>query len=665
MPFDVMADGYTVAMTALARGMMPPAPRSIWQFADEEIYLPRGTSPRHGQYRTALAPMSREPQECLSPHHPAKKVVAMVSSQLWKTQVGLNAVMYYQAHDPQTQLVVYPTLDLAEDWSTDKYTPIANESPAVRDVLAVQKSRDGGNTILKKSFLGGSMKVAGANSPSSLASRGGAFLWCDEVDRYPASAGIEGDPVSIAERALIAYQESAKEYLSSTPTIKSLSRIWKEFQLSDQRHYHVPCPGCGHLQVLKWENFHWDEGKPETAHFVCVADGCGYVIREHDKTTMLPDEVMGGTAKWIAANPRSKIVGFHGWAAYAQLGMGLSWHTLAEKWEECRNDPEKRKVFVNIFRGECFDDPTEKLDWEVIKTRATAYALRSIPAGCLILTCAVDVQGNRLEAQMLGWGRGGRIWVIDYLVLPGDPTKQTVWDELDRYLLTPIENTFGVSMLPRLTGVDSNYLTDDVLKFVRPREHRGVFALHGSKLQGRQAIGAASQQDRTARGKQKRQGVKSWLIGSDTLKHTLHLWLQDDGKDGMDETNRRVSFPQALPDEYFVGLCSEIWDPHKNKWVRVVRANEPLDTFLYNIAASRHPRLRLHLFRETDWARYEAVMEPPTGDLFTANTAVQTSAPRLSPPAAETATPTAENPALAARTKRARPRQTGFVSRYK
>ena len=614
MPFDGFADGYKIGCLALARAWRPTEQLSIWRWADKNVVLPRGTSPKTGQYRTDQVPMSREIMEVLSPHHPARKVVAMISSQLLKTQVGLNFIMFHVAHDPQTILIVYPTIDLAEDWSNDKFSPIAAASASVRDALAIAKSRDGSNTILRKSFVGGSLKAAGANTPSSLASRGGAILYCDEVDRYPQSAGIEGDPITIAERALIAYQEQSKEYLSSTPTIKSLSRIFKEFQLSDQREYHVPCPHCDELQVLKWDSLHWDAGLPHTAHFVCVHNGC--IIHEHHKTTMLPDEHMGGKAKWIASNPKSKVPGFHAWAAYSSLGMGLSWITLAEKWEECGRDPEKEKAYINIYRGECFDDPTEKLDWEVIKSRATPYALRTIPAGCLMLTGAVDVQGNRLELQILGWGPGDKVWVIDYVAIPGDPTKIDVWQKLDEILSTPILNRFGIAMLPRAVGIDSNYLTDDVLKFARVREHRGVFALHGSKMQGRQAIDTAKQKDFTGRGKQKRNGVKSWLIGTDTLKHTLFLWLQADGKDGMNETNRRINFSADLPDEYFTQLCAEIYDPHKKMWVKQQSRNEALDTFIYAIAAARHPKLRLHLFRESDWDRFKAIIEPTNGDLF-------------------------------------------------
>lgn len=606
MPLDGIASGYEIACQALARAWEPVEHRSIWQWADEHIVLPSGTSPKVGQYSTNRVPMSREIMECLSPHHPSRKVVAMISSQLLKTQVGINFVCYNIAYDPQTQLVVYPTIELAEDWSTDKFTPIANASPVVAQAISKAKSRDGSNTILKKSYSGGSLKIAGANTPTSLASRGGARLWQDEVDRYPQSAGVEGDPLTIARRALIAYYDISKEFVSSTPTIESLSRINKDFKLSDQRRYNVPCPQCGELQVLKWDNFIWPPGRPDEAHFVCEHNGC--IIEEHHKPFMLADEHMGGRAKWIAENQDSNVPGFHAWAAYASLGMGLSWPTLAAMWEEVKGDPEKEKAYINIYRAETFEDPTEKLNWEIIKARAETYKLRTIPAGCLILTAGVDVQGNRLEAQILGWG-AGKVWVIDYIILPGDPTKQKVWDDLDKWLLTPIENAFGISMRIIQCVVDSNYLTDEVLAFVRPRQHRGIIAGHGAKQQGKQAINAAHQQDRRANGKVIKGGVKSWVIGADTIKHALFLWLQGDEKIQQPH-ERMVHFSDELPEEYFTQLCAEIFNPRSRRWEKQQARNEALDTFVYAIAAARHPAVGVQKMRDADWLRVREALEP-------------------------------------------------------
>lgn len=46
---------------------------------------------------------------------------------------------------------------------------------------------------MKKNFPGGHITIVGANSATGLASRPIKVLLADEVDRYPASAGTEGD----------------------------------------------------------------------------------------------------------------------------------------------------------------------------------------------------------------------------------------------------------------------------------------------------------------------------------------------------------------------------------------------------------------------------------------------------------------------------------------
>jgi phage terminase large subunit GpA-like protein len=91
---------------------------------------------------------------------------------------------------------------------------------------------------------GGHLTIVGANAPSGLASRPIRILLCDEVDRYPFSAGAEGDPVNLAKKRTVTFW-NRKIVLVSTPTIRGQSRIETAYAESDQRQYWVPCPGCG------------------------------------------------------------------------------------------------------------------------------------------------------------------------------------------------------------------------------------------------------------------------------------------------------------------------------------------------------------------------------------------------------------------------------------
>ena len=68
-------------------------------------------------------------------------------------------------------------------------------------------------------------------------------MLADEVDRYPHSAGTEGDPVSLARKRSATFF-NRKLVLTSTPTVKGASRIETAFQSSDQRYYYARCVDC-------------------------------------------------------------------------------------------------------------------------------------------------------------------------------------------------------------------------------------------------------------------------------------------------------------------------------------------------------------------------------------------------------------------------------------
>ena len=138
--------------------------------------------------------------------------------------------------------------------------------------LPISRARDSGNTTLHKIFPGGHITACGANSPASLASRPIRVVLFDEVDRYPVSAGSEGDPISLGKKRSATFW-NRKIAMVSTPTNKGASRIEMAYEDSDQRKFFVKCPHCQHPQEMKWANVKWDEGKPETAKYSCQECG--------------------------------------------------------------------------------------------------------------------------------------------------------------------------------------------------------------------------------------------------------------------------------------------------------------------------------------------------------------------------------------------------------
>jgi phage terminase large subunit GpA-like protein len=267
-------------------------------------------------------------------------------------------------------MLMQPTLEMAEAWSKDRFAPMVRDTPVLREKIADPKSRDSGNTLLHKNFTGGHLTVVGANSPSSLASRPIRILLCDEVDRFPVSAGTEGDPINLAKKRTATFG-NRKILMGSTPTVKGASRIESAFQESDQRYYFVPCPDCGEFQRLLWEQVKWDEGKPETAHYVCKH--CGTLISDESKPEMLR------RGEWRASHPFNGVAGFHISELYSPWS---SWPEMAIAHTRAKRLPETLQTWVNTALGETWEidastvEPGSLLEREKPTTRR-AFLIRS------------------------------------------------------------------------------------------------------------------------------------------------------------------------------------------------------------------------------------------------------------------------------------------------
>ncbi|MCO5763754.1 MAG: phage terminase large subunit family protein [Chromatiaceae bacterium] len=613
-----MSDGFTATASAIRLGLAPPPRLRVNEWADVHRRLPSKGSGEPGPWRTSRTPYTREIMECLSPDHPARRVVFIKSAQVGATEVILNWIGWFIATQRAPLMVVQPTIEVAERFSKQRLSGMIDDSPQLRELIPPARSRDSGNTTLLKEYPGGVVVLSGANSAASLRSLPIRYLALDEVDAYPQDLDGEGDPISLAEARTTTFPRR-KVFLCSTPTIESLSRIHKEWLASDQRRYFVPCPHCGDYQPLRWDQLTWPPGDPSQAVYACQT--CGAVIPEHHKTQLLE------RGEWRKTRPESTVPGFHLNALYAPVGLGLGWVELAAEWDACQRDPNRQKTFINTRLGECYADPEEKLDWEELKARAGGYAARTIPPGCLLLTAGVDVQKDRFAVLILGFGRHGVTWIIDYQELPADPTRPADWQLLDDHLQIPFVNGRGASMRITAAAIDCGYLPDDVLHFTRSRRGRTI-AVKGASQGNRAIIGKPSKVDFTWRGSVIKAGAEIYLIGGDTAKHWLFARLSSDRKHPAHD--RLIRFPEGLDESFYTMLTAEAWDPNKRKWIKIRPRNESIDCFQYALAAAMQPAVRIHTWREGHWAKLEAALEPVHGDLFQPLPAVKQSAPSLS-----------------------------------
>ena len=547
----------------LADTWKPPPDLKIDAWADSYRKLSSESSAESGQWRTDRVPFQREIMQVINDPS-VEEIVFIKSAQVGATEILLNTIGYYIDQEPSTILCIQPSLSMAQAFSKDRLAPMLRDTPNLKDKVKDARTRDSENTTMHKKFNGGSISLVGANSASGLASRPIRILLCDEVDRYPASAGTEGDPVSLGRKRTTTFW-NRKIILTSTPTIKGLSRIERAYEESDKRVYLVPCPECEQKQELKWQQITWLEDKPETASLSCKH--CGTIIPESKKQWML----MNG--EW-QAQAKSKKVGFHISELYSPF---RTWVELVEDFLEAKKSPELLQTFANTTLGETWAiEQGEEIDSEKLQNQSEQYNHEAIPHEVLVLTAGVDVQADRLEVQVIGWADNLEAWVIEYKIIFGNPATKEVWQELDQFLKTVYQVEDGRRLNISATCIDSGYMTNQVYAFTYQKNARKIFAIKGASITGKSIVSKP-----TFVGSRK---TALFNVGVDTAKEFIHARLQDD------KTNL-IHFPNTLDDEYFRQLTAERRVPriYKGKttivWQQTRKRNEALDNFAYALAA--------------------------------------------------------------------------------
>jgi phage terminase large subunit GpA-like protein len=603
----------------LARVLQPRRAMTVSQWADLERVLSAKQSAEPGAWRTDRNPLLREPMDACSARSGVHDIVLAWPIQFGKTEVALNAVGYTMAHDPCPVMVCLPGEVSLNKWVAQKLQPMIDETPTVRATLSSVLSREAANTRTFKDFAGGQLYIEHAGSPSRLKSASVRKLIVDELDEFAVNLAGGDDPVEMLDGRTSAFPGNYQRLYISTPQLRSTSRIWWLWEKSDQRRYHVPCPHCGEAQPLQWAGLRWAalasaDGAPRRAWYVCR--GCGAEADEFVWKAAIP------AGQWLAGNPASRLRGYTANCLYYPLGLGPRWADLVERWLDAQGDPARLKTFVNDRLAEPWEDKrAANVKANLVQERALAYPLRSAPHGAIRVTAGVDTQDDRLEVHIVGWGRARRFWVLDYAVLPGDPALPEVWTALTDLLNRPIQHASGALLQVEACSIDMlGHRTEHVKHYVRSRRVRRPMASFGAKANTAPILSRARLQDVTWRGKTDKRGVHVFQVGTVDAKHALfaqlaadhdahQAWLQlPDSEDKPAAPEQLAHFSADLPDEYFAGLVSEVYNPSKNRFEKrrgSVR-NEPLDTWVHAYAATHHPELRLHRARAVDWEHWEA-----------------------------------------------------------
>lgn len=500
-----------------------------------------------------------------------RELWVMKSAQIaWTTMIE-NMIGFHVHQDPAPILLVQPTLDLAEAFSKDRLAPMIRDTPALHGRIADVRSRDSGNTLLHKKFPGGHLTLAGANAASGLRARPIRIALFDEIDAYPASAGTEGNPISLGKKRQTAFW-NRRTAGGSTPTIKGASEIERRFDGSDQRYFFVPCVHCGHKQRLVWAQVKWVPDQPETARYQC--ERCAVLWSDGERM----ESVRRG--EWQATKPFNGVAGFHINEIYSPF---VRLEEMVRNFLEAKKLPETLQTFINTSLAQTWEQSGSTIEPGSLLERRETYGPESIPDEALLLTAGVDVQDDRVEVLPVAWGADEQSWPIEQKVFRGDPGKAELWKEVDEYLRQTFTTEVGRTLRIDAACVDSGgHHTQDVYHFVVSRKQRRVWAVKG--LGGAGKLAWPKKASRTPKSR-----AKVYLIGVDAIKSVLYGRLANVLESGPGY----VHLPASADEEFCKQLTSEkaitkyvggrpriVWEPRAKNI-----AQEVQDCWLYAYAA--------------------------------------------------------------------------------
>lgn len=587
------------------RQWAPPSKQSVSEWAEENFRLSPEYSAATGKLR--LYKWQRGPLDAYGDPY-TRELVIMSATQMLKTLTTQVVIAHSIACDPGPILMAQPTETDAETFSKERLGPMVRDMDCLREKVSPEKKTSASNTILQKVFQGGSLSLVGAQAAGNFARRSIRLFIGDERDKWKRNIGREGDGWSLGVKRTATFRSRAKLIQVCSPTVDGDSAIAAAYERSDQRKYHIPCPHCGHKQILAWGQVRWQDGDAKTARYHCVACDQGWNDVERWGATEHTD------AEWIADRPFAGVAGF--WISE----LYSPWKTLSDivlDFLKKKDSPEDLQTFVNTSLAETWRQKGDAPKYEILQAHAKDYTLGAVPAGVVFLTAGVDVQGDRIEVAVWGWGRGRRRYLVDYTVLEGRTNYPEVWQALTETVNVSYPTEVGVDLAICRVGIDSGHEAVRVYEWARRQGPGRVLVMKGDD-RSQSPLGMPTASETTQRGKRAKYGVKVWPVGVSLLKQEIYGQIRLEMPDGATEvpagwiTIPRDGWLRPTLEEFCKQMVAEEYVTKvvkgfkKGEWVNVRPGgrNEALDTA--NMACAGAIHFGLHRLSDREWQRLES-----------------------------------------------------------
>lgn len=562
---------------------IPHGGGGVSDWAECNRYVERGA--RKGKWSNKTVPFAVDIMDAFSDPG-IREVVFQKSAQVAGSEILANVVGYYIERDPTEIAYVAEKEDKTRAWMVESFDSMVR---ATESLQAIVKTSDEDNNQRVKRFPGGQFFGFWATSPAELSSRPIQVILFDEKPAYAPTK--EGDAVKLGEARTKTYDGFEKIGKIGTPrTAGDSADIEPDFLRGDKCQYWVPCPSCDEFQLLEWRNIKWDDD-PDAAYMVCVS--CGVMLEYEDLQEMLErgkwvKDADLATPFWpdIPADPEVRSFKIN--QIYSPF---VRWSRMVKDFLEAKKKGPasiQMQTWVNTSLGEPWR-PHESINYADLTLNREDY-IAEIPAGVLVLTAAVDVQGNRLEYEIVGWGRDDESWSIKYGVIEGDPGLPHVWDDLTD-ILTQVFHGERDEFRVQEAFIDSGYHAQQVYKFTKANSGRKWFACKGMGDHGKPIVGKATWVDCRLPGHGGK--VRVFPVGTNAAKDDVFskLKITEPGpgfchfpqRDEYDEAHLKQLCSEKKVTRTRLGQTYYIYEK-----VSANVRNEALDLRVYNTAAKIH-----------------------------------------------------------------------------
>lgn len=589
---------------AVVLSLQTPPEEDIATWLGNNLYLPSDTA-EPGIYNPERAPYQKQVLLCASPSNPTRRITLCFGTQMGKTLIEEGIMAYYIAHSPRPQAFAFSNRGELDEFVKLKFDPLMNANPIIKSKFGAESNRTG-NTLAEKVYTGGFIRFVPANVEASMRSYSVSVLIMDEKDTYPLDVGKNGDPGTQLLSRTNAFHEQRKIIESSTPNNEE-SHILSDLEKSTYNLYHVPCPHCKEMITLEWEHMKWDEEEAndnkvvKNVHMICPE--CGKKIYNIDKDYMLP------LGEWRASNERAnpEHQGFILSSLYAPVGW-LSWESLAQQYSDAMNEKtesKKRTALVAFYTTKLCKQykvgmaKPKSLDL-IEKAKDSPYVRGKIPEWVGMITTATDVQKNRLETVLMGWGKRGRHIAFEhrvFLLSPNETMTDTENSAWTAYTQEIIYGTFqredGVILSSVANAIDTGYLTDTINTYYEKYGNATVMPVKG------EVKGFTPGEVMPVQKYRNNRTIVYYQVPVENIKFNVYASLTKEVEDNYEKFEPCSDYSR----EWWEQLCAESlkWNSNTKRyeWMKDRDRNEILDCFVYNYGLYYY--LKLNALTDDEW----------------------------------------------------------------